>query len=347
VIVIDARTGATIANVRRGASSQLAGEIDFEPVSGPGRYFVYYLPYLSGGRSNYPNVAYLPVRNTADSGWLARVATTPPATATVLRFEAVDSLNAVFPMEVVATAEEAAALVVRHPGHPLLVFPEDRRHPIAMFDQLPKRWIDAGPGGTLQLSAGGANSSPFNSASTPIWSGIQLLAARIALAAGDLEGAALMLPHTVPAGQGYLEPLADDLRGRIHFALGRPDSALKPWHRARTRFTWGFELADEWERIPLSIAHAALAIGDSAAARTALAEILAQWQDAPQDFPDRRLARDLFRRLQRDGTPPTFPSPPKRPAVRRGSASPIRDRPGPAIGLGHGRAGGPGPRGTE
>ena len=149
LIVVDTRTGKPILNVLRGRSTQLEGEVTFEPASGPGRYDVYYLPYQSGGRSNYPNVKYLPVRATADSAWLAR-ATTPVA-ATVVRIEAIDSLNSCFPMEVVASPDETARMLATNPGRPFLVFPEDRRHVIRMTDQIPLRWTDRGPGGGLTI----------------------------------------------------------------------------------------------------------------------------------------------------------------------------------------------------
>lgn len=62
-----------------------------------------------------------------------------------------DSLNSFSPMEVTAAADEVARLVAAHPGRPFLVFPEDRRNPIRMFDQLPLRGTDRGPGGELVL----------------------------------------------------------------------------------------------------------------------------------------------------------------------------------------------------
>ena len=149
VIVVDHRTGRAIPNVRRGAFSQHSGTLDFQPVSGPGRYDVYYLPYVSGGRSNYPNVKYLPVTPTADTAWIATA--TAPVAASVLRIEAVDTLNRVFPMEVVATPAEVSTMIAAHRDAVLLVFPEDRRTPIRMPDQLPHHWTVRGPGGSVVL----------------------------------------------------------------------------------------------------------------------------------------------------------------------------------------------------
>ncbi len=47
-------------------------------------------------------------------------------------------------MEVIATASETKMLLARNWTAPYLVFPEDRRFPIRMTDDLPQRWIAAG-----------------------------------------------------------------------------------------------------------------------------------------------------------------------------------------------------------
>jgi hypothetical protein len=48
-------------------------------------------------------------------------------------------------MEVVASAEETQSLLAAHPGRAYLLFPEDRKYPIRMTDELPLRWIRSGP----------------------------------------------------------------------------------------------------------------------------------------------------------------------------------------------------------
>lgn len=145
-VIITSERGDVVANVRRGAVTQGAGEFYFEPIAGAGRYFLYYLPFKSGGRSNYPNVSYLPVVQTADSAWLAAVARADAVPqAMVERFEAVDQLNSFAPMEVIATPGEVARLDAAHRDAAFLVFPEDRMHSIRMRDQLPLRWVERGP----------------------------------------------------------------------------------------------------------------------------------------------------------------------------------------------------------
>ncbi len=152
--VVDARTGATIVNVVRPAITREAGDIVFEPTSGPGSYYVYYLPNVGSGRSNYPKVVYPTPEQTAEASWLAShhlgASEISDATwqalprAEVVEFQAIDELNSFYPMEVIATAAETRALVARHPTASYLLFAEDRRFPIKMSGDLPQRWIAAG-----------------------------------------------------------------------------------------------------------------------------------------------------------------------------------------------------------
>jgi hypothetical protein len=148
LIVIDARTGERVLNVTRLSVTREVGDLVFQPVSGRGRYFVYYLPNVGSGRSNYPKVTYPEPEDTARAEWLARYGTAPKAEtlpwARVTEYQAIDELNSFYPMEVIATASETQALLARHPSSAYLVFPEDRRFPIKMTDDLPQRWIAAG-----------------------------------------------------------------------------------------------------------------------------------------------------------------------------------------------------------
>ncbi|HVS97336.1 MAG TPA: glycoside hydrolase domain-containing protein, partial [Puia sp.] len=60
-------------------------------------------------------------------------------------FESIDSFNTFYPMEVIATAKETAALRAKNAARSFLVFPEDRDHPIRMRHDLPRRWIGKDP----------------------------------------------------------------------------------------------------------------------------------------------------------------------------------------------------------
>ncbi len=163
VIFVDASTGVRITNICPVAVNREYGDFVFEPATASGDYYLYYLPNEMRGRSNYPTVVYPAFESTADEAWLAKNGLSPfaaPAQRTavfprarVLEIQAVDEFNSFFPMEVIATAEEKDALLTRYPDAPYLLFPEDRRYPVRMADDLPYRWIESGPNGEFESEA--------------------------------------------------------------------------------------------------------------------------------------------------------------------------------------------------
>ncbi len=144
VIIEDAKTKQKITNVKLGAITRESGEVVFEPTSGAGTYFVYYMPYKNEGRSNYPRGIYLKSEDTASPAWLNSLGANIPA-ATVKEFQSIDAFNSFYPMEVIATKYETDALISKHKNESLLVFPEDRLNSIRMTKDLPQRWIALGP----------------------------------------------------------------------------------------------------------------------------------------------------------------------------------------------------------
>ena len=139
IIIQDAKTGNKIINSSTGKINDEQGEIYFEPLSGKGIYYVYYMPYRNEGRSNYPKGVYLKPENTAEAKWLSIAR--PVANNTVIKqIESIDSFNSFYPMEVSSTAKETAALIAKSYNKDYLVFPEDRLYPIKMKSLLPYRW---------------------------------------------------------------------------------------------------------------------------------------------------------------------------------------------------------------
>ena len=108
VWVVDAKTGHRVLNVARGSITREFGDIAFEPTSGPGEYYVYFLRYAGSVTSNYPKLTYPGPDSTASSTWLSlfdpRQLTRLPA-ARVIAFEAADTLDSFYPMQVIATAD--------------------------------------------------------------------------------------------------------------------------------------------------------------------------------------------------------------------------------------------------
>jgi hypothetical protein len=142
IIVVDAKTNKRIANIKAEGLSRESGTVYFEPTSGAGKYYIYYMPYKVTARSNYPQAVYIKMANMASGDWLNKTSQT--TTATVLYLESVNAMNSFYPMEVIATGKEIQNLVKANADKPYLVFPEDRLHPIKMQHDLPQRWVQKG-----------------------------------------------------------------------------------------------------------------------------------------------------------------------------------------------------------
>ena len=147
IIVVDSATRQRIANVARGRLDRFEGVLAFQPPTAPGEYFIYYLPFQPQPEWGNYNHDYLPPQDTAAPEWKARLPQDLGALpqAAVVRLEARKEFDSFYPMEVVATPAETQELLARNPA-PYLLFPEDRRFPIRMTEELPLRWVKAGPG---------------------------------------------------------------------------------------------------------------------------------------------------------------------------------------------------------
>jgi len=154
IIIQDAQTNSLVSEAITIYANRESGEIHFKPISGKGKYFVYYMPYKNEGRSNYPKGVYLKpiVNNIVDAP--------TNGTAQVVSFESIDSLNSFYPMEVIATAAETKSFIAKaisgfknassnsnnsssSNGLSFIVIPEDRSFPIKMNQDVPSRWIHA------------------------------------------------------------------------------------------------------------------------------------------------------------------------------------------------------------
>jgi len=144
IIVQDATTGNSVSNCKAGKINNEEGEIFFEPVSGKGDYFIYYMPYKNEGRSNYPKGVYLEPIQTAKPDWLAEIQEGLGQNCVLKEIQSIDTFNSFFPMEVIATKKETDALIAAAGKKAFIVFPEDRMFPIKMNDHLPQRWVQKG-----------------------------------------------------------------------------------------------------------------------------------------------------------------------------------------------------------
>ena len=151
IIVQDGQTSKLVEGSLIGAITNESGEVFFQPVSGKGTYYIYYMPYKNEGRSNYPKGVYLsPARGAglaaaggagAGSGGAgAGSGAAADVVASVREIESIDSFNTFYPMEVIATSKETRALLATVSRKDYLVFPEDRLYPVKMKTRLPQHW---------------------------------------------------------------------------------------------------------------------------------------------------------------------------------------------------------------
>lgn len=149
IYIVDAATGKQVTNVARFTFTREKGEIAFEPATVPGTYYIYYLRSKNTASRYYPQNVYLPFENTADEAWLrknkltGKTAPKLPA-AKLVQYQAINELNSFYPMEIIATQAEKAAVCKAHADGKYILFTEDRRYPIRMTTEIPYRWAAQG-----------------------------------------------------------------------------------------------------------------------------------------------------------------------------------------------------------
>lgn len=148
VVIITDSTGRQINNIKINHLDRETGDFVFDPVSGSGIYYVYYMPWSGHKWEGGFQGDYLHHQPKADDAWLKKLAgltakrRLPLAHNVVI--QARTAFDSFYPMEIVAKKREVEALVAKYKD-PFLLFFEDRKHPIKMFDDLPLRWIQKGP----------------------------------------------------------------------------------------------------------------------------------------------------------------------------------------------------------
>jgi len=142
IIVQDEKTGKKVSNVKTVNINREDGTVFFEPVSGKGTYYIYYMPYINEGSSNYPKGMYRKPENTANEQWLTGVdGGNVQINCEVREIQSINTFNSFYPMEVIATAAETKSLIDKNSDKSFLIFPEAREYAIRMENDLPQRWI--------------------------------------------------------------------------------------------------------------------------------------------------------------------------------------------------------------
>jgi hypothetical protein len=143
--VVNAETGDTVRNIHRADVNNERCEIIFGPVAA-GSYYFYYLPFVAQTGWGWYDGDYLPRESSPDKEWLAANKVQDGKFSGFVQAECVEiqartEFDSFYPMEVIATEKEKKELITSHQNEKFLLFPEDRKYPIRMLDNIPQKWI--------------------------------------------------------------------------------------------------------------------------------------------------------------------------------------------------------------
>ena len=168
ILIVDAKTGKRIQNVSRVNVNREFGDLVFQPLTAPGKCYVYYMPYTSkwievpGSSGLTWAITCRPARPRTRRGWRAMAYCLEHLKeekwkalpqAKLLAIQACSDFDSFTRMEVIATGDETKQLLASHADRSYLLFPEDRYHPIRMTSDLPLRWIQQGSKGEFHGEA--------------------------------------------------------------------------------------------------------------------------------------------------------------------------------------------------
>jgi len=148
-IIIHQESGEMVENIHRVFVDNERCRLVFGPANNKGKYLFYYLPYIVQQDYGFYNKDYLKKENRPDKSWLndnqlAKIDFEQLPKARLLEYQSRTAFDSFYPMEVTALKAEKDLLLKIYPDD-FLVFPEDRRFPIRMLDEIPKKWVKGGP----------------------------------------------------------------------------------------------------------------------------------------------------------------------------------------------------------
>jgi hypothetical protein len=142
--LVDGLTNRRIDNIYSTELNRDFGEFVFEPVSGEGTYYLYYMPseltFQPRWWVEHYTVYEKPV-NTCDENWKKRVSEKiNHEAARTVEFQSYHDFSSFYPMEIPLTKSELKELEGKNQDKDFLIYPEDRNFPIRMYESIPYRW---------------------------------------------------------------------------------------------------------------------------------------------------------------------------------------------------------------
>ena len=132
--------GEEVKNIKRVQVDNERCKLVFGPVESAGKYYFYYLPYEVQENYGFYDKGYL----KPEKNWSSNFELNQVPTATLIEFQSRTEFDSFYPMEIIALQSEKDSLLKIY-NNDFLVFPEDRKLPIRMLDEIPQRWVENGP----------------------------------------------------------------------------------------------------------------------------------------------------------------------------------------------------------
>ncbi len=151
-LIISATSGDTVKNIYRGKVNNEKCELLFGPVHAPGKYYFYYLPYKVQNGWGFFHNNYDKPEDPPDKTWLKSVKLSDTLQAEVVEIQSRTDFDSFYPMEVIALKTEKETYLQKY-NSDYLLFPEDRKFPIRMWDEIPCKWLQKVPGETFKGTA--------------------------------------------------------------------------------------------------------------------------------------------------------------------------------------------------
>lgn len=192
LLIVNAVTGDTVQNIRRMEVNNEKCRLLFGPVKDKGMYYFYYLPYRVQHGYGFCGGGYLPREQAPEATWLTQAEKSKKhPLAQVLRVESRTAFDSFYPMEVTATEAEKKAYTDTNPK-PFCLFPEDRKNPVRMQNNIPFKWLTERQGDAF---VGEAAPNEYYVFQTGVWAFGKTIH-KIAYKVSDLKCGGEMIPAT-------------------------------------------------------------------------------------------------------------------------------------------------------
>ena len=138
--IIIHESGDEVKNIHRIQVDNERCKLVFGPAEKSGKYYFYYLPFEVQKDYGFYNKKYL----KPEKDWTKNVNFKQLPLAKLLSLQSRSEFDSFYPMKVIALQAEKDSLLKIYKND-FLVFPEDRKLPIRMLDEIPQKWVQNGP----------------------------------------------------------------------------------------------------------------------------------------------------------------------------------------------------------